>query len=232
MLHFVPAPMEMRWVCSFSLVRDYTLTQPSAHNSYAVSTDVAALSVNQNVDVTAQPNLGVRLLQAAGKLKEVVTLILTNGDALDANQYWRKRSPECMAHTRFNDFEWQTTCGHYGLSYKFWRRTWIITEFNNLWETPFSQIDANFPCKVDRVNGSPNGKMYMINHSLNYKFLGSGDIIVPDRAKAPTTNSVASIMAHARGCAPLGEGLWPTYVLLDWVDKGDPWTALKQFNRV
>ncbi|CAE6447181.1 unnamed protein product [Rhizoctonia solani] len=45
------------------------VTYIGAHNSYAVSTDVAALSVNQNVDVTAQPNLGVRLLQAAGKLK-------------------------------------------------------------------------------------------------------------------------------------------------------------------
>ncbi|KAG9090848.1 hypothetical protein FS749_000242, partial [Ceratobasidium sp. UAMH 11750] len=109
---------------------------------------------------------------------------------------------------------------------------WIISEFNNMWETPFSQIDANFPCKVDRVNGSPNGKMYMINHSLNYKFLGSNDIIVPDRLKAGTTNSVASIMANANGCVPLGENLWPTYVLLDWVDKGDAFIALKQLNQV
>jgi hypothetical protein len=94
-----------------------------AHNSYAYSTDIAALSVNQNVDVATQLDLGVRLLQAAGKLKsgavelchtscllwdggsltswlskikvwmdahprEVLTLILTNGDNLDASQYW------------------------------------------------------------------------------------------------------------------------------------------------
>lgn len=62
-----------------------------------------------------------------------------------------------------------------------------------MWETPFSQIDVGFLCKVDRVNGNPNGKvschmrylaqdthidpkMYMINHSLsNYEFLGSPD---------------------------------------------------------
>jgi hypothetical protein len=35
-------------------------------------------------------------------------------------------------------------------------------------------------------------QMYMINHSLNYKFLGSDNIIFPDRAEAATTNSVAS----------------------------------------
>ncbi|CAE6455731.1 unnamed protein product [Rhizoctonia solani] len=182
--------------------------------------------------------------------REVVTLILTNGDALDANQYW---VPSFTAsgimpyvYTPLSGSVARNAWPTLGSMISSGKRLvvimdyptnsggvpWIITEFNNLWETPFSQIDANFPCKVDRVNGSPNGKMYMINHSLNYKFLVSDDIIVPDRVKAPTTNSVASIMAHARGCAPLGEGLWPTYVLLDWVDKGDPWTALKQFNRV
>ncbi|KAH7338768.1 PLC-like phosphodiesterase [Rhizoctonia solani] len=250
----------------------------SAHNSYAVSTDPLALSVNQNVDVTAQLNQGWKaqergcptlhtscVLWDGGSLtswltkiktwmdahpREVITLVLTNGDALDANQYW------APSFTASGIMPYVYTPPSGSVARNAWPTLasmissgkrlvvimdyptnsggvpWIVNEFNNMWETPFSQIDASFPCKVDRVNGSPNGKMYMINHSLNYKFLGSDDIIVPDRAKAGTTNSVASIMAHVNGCASLGEGLWPTYVLLDWVDKGDPWSALGQLNRV
>lgn len=58
--------------------------------------------------------------------------------------------------------------------------------------------------------------MYMINHSLNYKFLGSSDVIVPDRAKAATTNSVASQVAsssldiHFTKTLPLSLVLWRT----------------------
>ncbi|KAG8697645.1 hypothetical protein FRC09_007730 [Ceratobasidium sp. 395] len=261
------------------------VTYIGAHNSYAYSTDVTALSANQNVDVTAQLNLGVRLLQAAGKLKdggvelchtscalwdggsltswlskiktwmdahprEVITLILTNGDNLDAKQYWvppfTASGISSYVYTPPSGSVARNAWPTLGNMISSGKRLvvimdyptnaggvpWIVSEFNNMWETPFSQLDANFPCKVDRVNGSPNGKMYMINHSLNYKFLGSNDIIVPDRAKAATTNSVASIIANANGCAPLGENLWPTYVLLDWVDKGDAFTALKQLNRV
>ncbi|KAG8689788.1 hypothetical protein FRC08_010776 [Ceratobasidium sp. 394] len=261
------------------------VTYIGAHNSYAYSTDIAALSVNQNVDVTSQLNRGVRLLQAAGKLfdggvelchtscilwdggsltswlseiktwmdahpREVITLILTNGDHLDANQYWVPPFTESgissYVYTPPSGSVARDAWPTLGEMISSGKRLvvimdyptnaggvpWIISEFNNMWETPFSQIDANFPCKVGRVNGSPNGKMYMINHSLNYKFLGSNDIIVPDRLKATTTNSVASIMANANGCAPLGENFWPTYVLLDWVDRGDAFTALKQLNQV
>ncbi|KAF8602290.1 PLC-like phosphodiesterase [Ceratobasidium sp. AG-I] len=245
------------------------------HNSYAVSTDPVALSVNQNVDVTAQLNLGVRFLQAEGKLldgavelchtscllwdggsltswltkvkawldahpREVVTVVLTNGDALDASKYWVPSfSASGIIPYLYTPASGSTARGAWptlGSMISSGKRLVIFMDYptnaGGMWETPFSQIDATFPCKVDRVNGSPNGKMYMINHSLNYKFLGSNDIIVPDRAKAGTTNSVASIMAHSNGCAPLGENLWPTFVLLDWVDKGDPYTALKQLNRV
>ncbi|KDN51725.1 hypothetical protein RSAG8_00273, partial [Rhizoctonia solani AG-8 WAC10335] len=188
------------------------VTYIGAHNSYAVSTDVAALSANQNVGVTAQLDLGVRLLQAAGKLKngavqlchtscilwdggsltswltkikiwmdshprEVITLVLTNGDALDANQYWvppftasgimpyvytppsgtiaRNAWPTLGSMISSGErlvvvIDYPTNSG--GVP-------WIISEFNNVWETPFSQIDASFPCKVDRANGSPNGKV-------------------------------------------------------------------------
>jgi hypothetical protein len=79
---------------------------------------------------------------------------------------------------------------------------YILPEFEMIWETPFSQTDASFPCKVDRTEGplADNKHMYMINHSLNYKLLGSDDIIVPDYAKASTTNGRNSYVVLHRSC--------------------------------
>lgn len=75
---------------------------------------------------------------------------------------------------------------------------YILPEFEMIWETPFSQTDASFPCSVDRTEG-PLGNdvhMYMINHSLNYKLFGSEDVLIPDYAKASTTNGEASYVAQ------------------------------------
>ncbi|KAG8744643.1 hypothetical protein FRC10_009676 [Ceratobasidium sp. 414] len=155
--------------------------------------------------------------------REVITLILTNGDNLDANQYWVPPF---------------TTSGI--ASYVYTPPSGSVAR--DAWPTLGEMISdgkrlvviMDYPTNAGGVPWiiSEFNNMYMINHSLNYKFLGSDDIIVPDRSKATTTNSVASIVANANGCAPLGENLWPTYVLLDWVDKGDAFTALKQLNRV
>ena len=70
---------------------------------------------------------------------------------------------------------------------------YILPEFPNVWETPFSVTDASFPCSVNRIGGnlSTADHMYMINHSLNKDVLGTG-IIVSDPRDAPTTNSVPS----------------------------------------
>ena len=68
---------------------------------------------------------------------------------------------------------------------------YILPEFPNVWETPFSVTDDSFPCKVDRTKGplAPADQMYMINHSLNVEIIG---IILPDRVQASQTNSVNS----------------------------------------
>ena len=70
---------------------------------------------------------------------------------------------------------------------------YILPEFPNVWETPFSVTDASFPCKVDRISGplATEDHMYMINHSLNKDVLGTG-IIVSDPSDAATTNGVPS----------------------------------------
>ena len=69
---------------------------------------------------------------------------------------------------------------------------YILPEFPNVWETPFSVTDDSFPCKVDRISGplSAEDHLYMINHSLNIEIFP--DVIIPDRIHASDTNSVDS----------------------------------------
>lgn len=70
-----------------------------------------------------------------------------------------------------------------------------------IWETPFSQTDASFPCRVDRIQGplSTEEHMYMINHSLNVNILPiGGGVLVSDPVDAPKTNGVTSCVSTRR----------------------------------
>ncbi|KDQ50037.1 hypothetical protein JAAARDRAFT_142579, partial [Jaapia argillacea MUCL 33604] len=108
---------------------------------------------------------------------------------------------------------------------------YILMEFPMIWETPFDSTDASFPCKIDRTNGplANTDHMYMINHYLDTNVLG---VPIPDGPDAPTTNGVKSILTNAYGCAPLAGGRAPNFVLLDWVDKGQPIAAANTLNGV
>ncbi|KAJ7098940.1 PLC-like phosphodiesterase [Mycena epipterygia] len=109
----------------------------------------------------------------------------------------------------------------------------ILPEFQMIWETPFSDTNASFPCSIDRINGplAAADHMYMINHSLNKNIvpIGAG-VIVSDPLDAPTTNGVVSILANANGCAPLGANRAPNFVLLDFVNVGEAFAAADQLN--
>ncbi|KAI0633661.1 PLC-like phosphodiesterase [Trametes polyzona] len=108
---------------------------------------------------------------------------------------------------------------------------YILPEFPMIWETPFSVTDPKFPCSVDRISGplSAEDHMYMINHSLNKDVFDTG-IIVSDPLDAPTTNSVASILANAAGCEQFAAGRAPNFVLLDFVNIGKGLDAVNQLN--
>ncbi|KAJ7884127.1 PLC-like phosphodiesterase [Mycena olivaceomarginata] len=112
----------------------------------------------------------------------------------------------------------------------------IMPEFQMIWEAPFSSVDPTFPCKIDRIAGplADVDHMYMINHNLNKNLisLGSTDVLVSDPVDAPTTNGVDSILADANGCAPLGGNRAPNFVLVDYVNLGDPFTAAAQLNNL
>ncbi|KAG9033543.1 hypothetical protein FS842_003940 [Serendipita sp. 407] len=49
--------------------------------------------------------------------------------------------------------------------------SYILPQFDHIWEPPFSSTDPNFPCRVDRISGplSSQDHMFMINHNLNVK---------------------------------------------------------------
>ncbi|KAG5656317.1 hypothetical protein KAF25_004593 [Fusarium avenaceum] len=96
---------------------------------------------------------------------------------------------------------------------------YIINEFDYFWETPFGETDSSFPtCEVDRPeNGDPTKLMGIMNHMLNYDVLG---IVIPNQVDAKETNSAESIQSQVDLC----EGNWsrrPNVILLDWVNVGD-----------
>ncbi|KAJ7062606.1 PLC-like phosphodiesterase [Mycena amicta] len=112
----------------------------------------------------------------------------------------------------------------------------IMPEFQMIWEAPFSSTDPTFPCRIDRIAGplADVDHMYMINHNLNKNLLpiGGTDVLVSDPLDAPTTNGVTSILADANGCAPLGGNRAPNFVLVDYVNLGDPFIAAAQLNNL
>ncbi|EIM90665.1 PLC-like phosphodiesterase, partial [Stereum hirsutum FP-91666 SS1] len=108
---------------------------------------------------------------------------------------------------------------------------YILPEFEMIWEPPFDSTDSTFPCSVDRIEGplSTTDHMFLLNHFLDINVFGTG-VLISDPGDAPTTNSVPSILADAAGCAALGGGRFPNFVLLDYVDLGDAFTAADTMN--
>ncbi|KAJ2915082.1 hypothetical protein MD484_g5350, partial [Candolleomyces efflorescens] len=110
----------------------------------------------------------------------------------------------------------------------------ILPQFPMMWEDPFSPTDPNFPCKIDRTAGplSNDDHLHLINHNLNRNIIpfGWGTVLVSDFIRAPQTNALSSIIAHANGCAPLSRGRAPNYVLLDYIDVGEGMKAVDRLN--
>lgn len=72
---------------------------------------------------------------------------------------------------------------------------YILDEFSQMWETPFSPTNDSFPCTVERPpdldNSSIHERMYMMNHNLNTEIsLVGASILVPTITKLNQTNNV------------------------------------------
>ncbi|KAK3316660.1 PLC-like phosphodiesterase [Apodospora peruviana] len=177
---------------------------------------------------------------------EVVTLLLTNPDAIPVTDFadvfaavgledhvYSPSSPLALgdwptlqslidAGTRlvtFMDYHADTS-----------KVPYILDQFAYMFETPFDTTDSSFPqCALDRPAGaSADGRMYLVNHYLDVDLFG---ILIPDPLAAPRTNSVSSILAQSDLCHQTW-GRVPNFILLDWVSKGDPITAQNDLNNL
>ncbi|GLB38859.1 putative PLC-like phosphodiesterase [Lyophyllum shimeji] len=265
------------------------VTYLGAHNSFAASSNPFALARTQEVDVTAQLNGEVRMLQGQAHMKngqlhfchttcglfdggtvedylrkvkawldgnpnEVLTFIFTNPEGVSIPDVWKPAFDNSgitpLAYVPpsrpVKRGDWPTlgqlidsgkrvvvfldagADGSDGGVVNF-----ILPEFQMIWEDPFSPTDPNFPCRIDRTSGplSNDDHENLINHNLNTNIIPIGDgVLISDRADAPKTNSIDSILKHANGCAPFAAGRAPNFVLLDYVNVGQGPAAVDRLN--
>ncbi|KAF7585731.1 hypothetical protein BBP40_010237 [Aspergillus hancockii] len=104
---------------------------------------------------------------------------------------------------------------------------WLMDEFSQVWETPFSPTDRDFPCDVQRPpNLAPqdaSNRMYMANHNLNIQMdVLSLNLLIPNTALLNETNAMSgygSLGRMAQNCTTK----WnrpPNFLLVDYYNYG------------
>ncbi|ODM21772.1 hypothetical protein SI65_02616 [Aspergillus cristatus] len=105
---------------------------------------------------------------------------------------------------------------------------WLMDEFSQVWETPFSPTDREFPCTTQRPpNLAPqdaSNRLYIANHNLNLEFnFGSLNLLIPNTALLNETNAVSgygSLGRMADNCTTN----WnrpPNFLLVDYYNIGN-----------
>ncbi|CAF9913352.1 hypothetical protein IMSHALPRED_000986 [Imshaugia aleurites] len=104
---------------------------------------------------------------------------------------------------------------------------YILDEFSQMWETPFSPTNQSFPCTQQRPPGlsvqAAENRMYMANHNLNTEIsLAGTSLLVPTTALINQTNALngsGSLGLMANNCA----ATWPNppnFLLVDYYNEG------------
>ncbi|ORY65456.1 PLC-like phosphodiesterase [Pseudomassariella vexata] len=177
---------------------------------------------------------------------EVLTLLITNEDAIDINKFgdsFQKLGLDAFAFTPEGDLamdDWPTLGTLIARSKRLIvfmdynmntaQVPYIMDEFKYYFETPFDPTDPDFPqCDIDRPAGaSPDGRMFIVNHNLNFEILPG--VLIPDLTRIETTNSVGSIIAQSDLCYGKYQRM-PNVVLLDFVGLGDAMGAQNVLNK-
>ncbi|KAI9701571.1 MAG: hypothetical protein M1836_001627 [Candelina mexicana] len=267
------------------------ITEVTAHNSMFVRPGNAAS--NQELEVIAQLNDGIRMLQGQSHLVngtmyfchttchllnggtvesyfrtvtswieahpyDVVTILIGNSDFVDVGNYTdpiESSGLSAYAYTPplipmgYND--WPTLSsmiltGKRAVIFMDYKANqddvpYILDEFSQMWETPFSPTNDSFPCTVERPPGLSNSsileRMYMANHNLNTEItlLGSS-LLVPTIPLLNQTNNVSghgSLGLAAKSCT----AKWnrpPRFLLVDYynVGNGSVFEVAAQMNNV
>ncbi|KAF6224104.1 hypothetical protein HO133_010678 [Letharia lupina] len=104
---------------------------------------------------------------------------------------------------------------------------YILDEFSQMWETPFSPTNQSFPCTQQRPPNlsrqEAENRMYMANHNLNTEIsLAGTSLLVPTTALINQTNALngtGSLGLMANNCA----AAWPNspnFLLVDYYNQG------------
>ncbi|KMU87101.1 hypothetical protein CIHG_05041 [Coccidioides immitis H538.4] len=105
---------------------------------------------------------------------------------------------------------------------------YLLDEFSQMWETPFSPTNRDFPCVVHRPPGlsaeDAKKRLYMANHNLNTEVsLAGASLLVPNTVLLNETNAVSgygSAGAMAGNCTEQ----WtrpPNFILVDYYNIGN-----------
>ncbi len=186
--------------------------------------------------------------------KEVVTLLLTNGDYVSIDYFTEAFNSSGAQEHAYIPFTNHTasvldswpTLGELITAEK--RLVafldsganasvpFILPEFEYFWETPFDTTNPDFPqCIIDRPEDLAQApavaaqRMYIMNHFLDTHILGMD---LPDRYDAKRTNAATgngSIGAQACLCQSL-HGRPPNGVLVDYFDRGSVFKAQNTLN--
>jgi hypothetical protein len=104
---------------------------------------------------------------------------------------------------------------------------YVMDQFSQLWETPFSPTDPTFPCTEQRPPGiskiQAESRMYLANHNLNTRIQAFGlDILVPDTVALNTTNAISgpSSLGQASSDCVASWDRPPNFLLVDYYNVG------------
>ncbi|KAI4103029.1 MAG: hypothetical protein LQ339_004392 [Xanthoria mediterranea] len=175
---------------------------------------------------------------------DIVTLLIGNGDLIEVGNFtaplessglaryayippevpmaiddWPTLSEMILRQKRvviFMDYEADQTAVPY-----------VLDEFSQMWETPFSPTNRSFPCTQERPpdlsRKDAQQRLYMANHNLNTELtLAGNSLLVATVSLLNETNSVSgfgSLGAMARDC----NERWarpPNFLLVDFYNVG------------
>ncbi|KAI2624862.1 PLC-like phosphodiesterase [Hypoxylon sp. NC1633] len=180
-----------------------------------------------------------------GNPNEVITLLITNPDAIDITKFGDAFTSTGLANNVFTPSkqlalsEWPTlgdmiSSGKRVVVFMDYNMDtskvpYILDEFGYYFETPFSPTEDNFiQCDIDRPEGaSADGRLFLANHNLNIEILP--DVLIPAPLEASDTNSIESITSQTNICMS-NYGRYPNVVLLDFVSVGDTIAVQNQLN--
>ncbi|KAF2101078.1 PLC-like phosphodiesterase, partial [Rhizodiscina lignyota] len=103
---------------------------------------------------------------------------------------------------------------------------YVLDEFSQMWETPFSPTNPAFPCTVDRPpklsDEDAKARLYMANHNLNVAIdLSGAELLIPNTANLTQTNtafgpiSLGNMSARCR----TDWGRPPNFLLVDYYNQ-------------